>query len=170
MGADGILIRGPSGAGKSRLAHLLLTDTSRNARLVADDRVHLASRHGRIVARAPEGLRGLIELRGYSIVRVQHEPAAVVRLVVDLLPGRMAQRLLEEEEFHTHLCGVTLPRLPASGPGEAIERLAAIHPGAVEPAAHPNALPLAFALQHGNYSRSFAGVGVPEDLRRAPRM
>src|SRR5262249_13034273 len=51
-------------------------------RLVADDRVHLEARHGRLVARRPEALAGLIEVRGLGIRRVPHEPAAVIGYVV----------------------------------------------------------------------------------------
>src|SRR5215469_6116539 len=88
VGARAILIRGPSAAGKSRLAWELI-EASRNsavrfARLVGDDRVHLQSAGGRLLVRPAEALAGMIELRGVGIMRRDHEPCAVVGLVVDL--------------------------------------------------------------------------------------
>ena len=40
--------------------------------------------NGRLVARPVAPIAGLIEVRGLGIVDAEHEPAAVVRLVVDL--------------------------------------------------------------------------------------
>src|SRR3981189_1642361 len=87
-GARGVLIRGPAGGGQSRLA-LALLQTADNGqsvftRLVSDDRSHLEAHHGRLLARAPPGLAGLIEVRGLGIRRLPCEPVAVVGLVVDL--------------------------------------------------------------------------------------
>ncbi len=88
VGARAVLIRGPSASGKSRLALELLeaarTGVLRFARLVADDRVHLEAVGGRLLARPPEALAGLIEVRGVGLLRVAHEPRAVIGLVVDL--------------------------------------------------------------------------------------
>src|SRR6266545_8207351 len=66
VGARAILIRGPAGSGKSRLALALIEVAGsghlRFARLVADDRVQLDACHGRLLARAPQTLAGLIEV------------------------------------------------------------------------------------------------------------
>src|SRR5262249_61454372 len=82
------LIRGPAGSGKSRLALALIqaaqTGLLRFARLVGDDRVHLEARHGRLLVRPAAALAGLTEVRGLGIRRLDHEPMAVVGLVVDL--------------------------------------------------------------------------------------
>jgi HPr kinase/phosphorylase len=113
-GARAVLIRGPSGAGKSRLALGLIQAAERGlltfARLVADDRVELSAAHGRLLARAPPALAGLIEVRGLGIRRLDHEPVAVVGLVVDLaapeaerLPGPAAQEIV--------VAGIKTPRL-----------------------------------------------------------
>jgi len=118
-GASAVLIRGPVAAGKSRLALDLITaaDSGRIdfARLVGDDRVELTAAHGRLLVRPAQGLRGLIEVRGLGIRRLDYEPVAVVGLVVDLaepaaerLPGKNARRVAIE--------GVDLPRL-AVAPG-----------------------------------------------------
>jgi HPr kinase/phosphorylase len=119
VGARAVLIRGPSGAGKSRLA-LELIEAARAgsllfARLVADDRVYLETAGGRLLARPAEALAGLIEVRGVGLSRVDHEPCAVVGLVVDLAAAD-ADRLPEREKRETEIGGIVLPRLAvASG-------------------------------------------------------
>jgi serine kinase of HPr protein (carbohydrate metabolism regulator) len=88
IGARAVLIRGPSGAGKSRLALSLIgaahTGLLRFARLVGDDRVHIAARNGRLLVRPAARLLGLIEVRGLGVRKVEYELRAVVGLVVDL--------------------------------------------------------------------------------------
>ena len=113
LGEAGILIRGPSGSGKSTLAGNLMDDARRAgrlARLVCDDRVAIEARHGRLVVRAVPAIAGRLELRGVGLMRVAHETAAVVRLVVDC-GAEPAARLPGEAETRVELCGVSLPRL-----------------------------------------------------------
>jgi HPr kinase/phosphorylase len=113
-GPRAILIRGPAGAGKSRLALALIQAAECGlitfARLVGDDRIELAATHGRLLARPPQALAGLIEVRGLGIRRLDYEPVAVVGLVVDLaipeaerLPGLAGQEVA--------VAGIILPRL-----------------------------------------------------------
>jgi serine kinase of HPr protein (carbohydrate metabolism regulator) len=122
VGARAVLIRGPSAAGKSRLA-LELIEAERAgallfARLVADDRVHLETAGGRLLARPAAALAGLIEVRGVGLLRrVAHEPSASVGLVVDLAAADAA-RLPEPDKRKTNIDGIVLPRL-AVAPGEA---------------------------------------------------
>jgi HPr kinase/phosphorylase len=119
VGRRAVLIRGPSGSGKSLLG-LELIEMARTgglpfARLVADDRVLLEAAHGRLVARAPAALAGLIEVRGLGLMRLAHEASAVVGLVVDLA-ATDAQRLPEPADRKTEINGIRLPRLAvASG-------------------------------------------------------
>ena len=87
----GVLIRGPSGAGKSSLALSILdraTCDGRFAALVADDRVRLSTRHGRLLARPHPAIAGCVEIRGAGIVAVGSLEACVIRLVVDLVEAR----------------------------------------------------------------------------------
>lgn len=112
MGEDGILIRGASGAGKSSLALDLIeraTAGRRFARLVCDDRVRVAVRSGRLVARAVAAIAGRVELRGIGIVEVPHEPACCLRLVIDL--DGEPPRMPEPGAGHAEILGVRLPRL-----------------------------------------------------------
>ena len=100
----GILLRGPSGSGKSDLA---LRAIDQGALLVADDRVILVRHGDSVIASAPSSLRGLIEIRGLGIMRMDAEAEARIALVADMAdPGgieRLPQRLRCEIE------GATIP-------------------------------------------------------------
>lgn len=73
----GVLIEAPSGAGKSDLA---LRALSAGFRLVADDRVVVWRDAGRLYGRAPDTLRGLLEVRGVGVVAVA--PVAFCEIVL----------------------------------------------------------------------------------------
>lgn len=95
MGDRGVLIRGDAGTGKTTLALALTAATLRSkgfARLVCDDRALLMVAGGRIVARAPASISGMAEIRGYGIVDLPVQSAAVVDLVVTLVPAATAPR------------------------------------------------------------------------------
>jgi HPr kinase/phosphorylase len=123
VGADGVLIRGGPGAGKSALSRALIAAAAaegRFARLVADDRVALSVANGRLIARPPAPLAGLAERRGRGIEAVAHEPAAVVRLVVDLVAAEKSERMPAADDFSVDILAVRLPRQPiACGATEA---------------------------------------------------
>ncbi|BCB21732.1 serine/threonine protein kinase [Bosea sp. ANAM02] len=125
IGEAGILIRGASGSGKSTLALALIAlagQGGRFARLVADDRVELAARGGRLVARPVAPLEGIVERRGLGLTPEPHTGAVVVRLIVDLAVEEPA-RMPEPEDLVDSLAGIDLPRLRMTGrPGD--ERLA----------------------------------------------
>ena len=121
VGTRAVLIRGPSASGKSWLA-LELVEAERVgavlfARLVADDRVQLEAAGGRLLARPAAALAGLIEVRGVGLMRVAHEPSAVVGFVVDLAAADAA-RLPEPDKRKADIDGILLPRL-AVAPGAA---------------------------------------------------
>ena len=112
-----MLIRGTPGSGKSRLALALIDALPRKARLVADDRVHLFAANGRLLAAAPDAIKGKLELRGLGIRAVDYEPLALVTLVVDL--GALdAARMPEDAARSIEIAGVKLSRLPVAA-GEA---------------------------------------------------
>src|SRR5262245_63948049 len=83
VGARAVLIRGPAGSGKSRLA-LALVDAGRSglvpfARLVADDRAHVAALHGRLLVRPAARLPGLIAVPRLGPRPPPSAPAALLR-------------------------------------------------------------------------------------------
>src|SRR5260370_7838369 len=114
-GPRAVLIRGPAGAGKSRLALALIQAAECGliafARLVGDDRIELTAAHGRLLARAPPALAGLIEVRGLGLRRLAHEPVAVIGLVVHL-PIPEAERLPAAVDHQLACTRILLPLLP----------------------------------------------------------
>ncbi len=110
-----MLVRGVSGAGKTGLALRLIEEARASggfAWLVADDRVLLEEANGRLIARAPRAIAGLIERRGLGIESVDHEAEAIVRLVIEVKEENLPRMANEET---TILEGVELPlfRVPA---------------------------------------------------------
>ncbi|PVM89988.1 serine kinase [Caulobacter radicis] len=96
----GVLIEGASGAGKSDLA---LRALEAGFRLVADDRVVTFVSEGRLYGRAPDPLRGLMEVRGFGIVPEPALPFAEITLLarcvddparIERLPPTRTERLL----------------------------------------------------------------------------
>ena len=91
----GVLLLGASGAAKSDLALRLIDE---GAMLVADDRTDLFDRRGKLFARAPQILAGLIEVRGLGIIRLRRRKEIAIALVVQL--GRAGTRL-PQRQFYT---------------------------------------------------------------------
>ncbi len=135
VGDAGVLIRGRSGAGKSSLAERLVEAAQARGwfgRMVADDRVRLACRNGRVVLSPHPAIAGLVERRGQGIFPVQHEGSVVLRLVVDLAErapsGQGAPRYPEAGDLATTIEGVPAPRLVIlvgddTGPSIVLRRL-----------------------------------------------
>ena len=98
-----VLILGASGSGKSTLALQLMAF---GCELVADDRVILRAAEGRLLACAPQSIRGMIEARGVGILAAEPCIQAEVSLVVDL-DARVDERL-PQRRFIT-LLGCELP-------------------------------------------------------------
>lgn len=80
----GVLLLGPPGSGKS---DLLLRLLDHGFSLVSDDRVEIADG----VASAPEGIAGLIEVRGLGVIRLPYTRSARLALAVDI--GGAEERL-----------------------------------------------------------------------------
>lgn len=118
----GVLIRGPSGSGKSDLALRLIDG---GALLVADDQTRLAVEGGRLTARAPDAITGRLEVRGLGIVPVASVAAAILGLVVDLVPPEAIERLPAPAQATFLGHAVPLLRLwPFAGSAAAQVRLA----------------------------------------------
>lgn len=87
-----VLITGPSGSGKSSLALTLL---AHGAALVADDQTEIFLADGRLMARCPAPLSGLIEARGLGILTSAAAGPTEIALVADLAqpePDRLPPR------------------------------------------------------------------------------
>jgi len=81
IGRAGVLILGESGSGKSDLMLRLMDE---GARLVGDDRLELYVAKGRLSARAPKSIAGLMEVRGIGIVARPFAKSAALALAVRL--------------------------------------------------------------------------------------
>jgi RNase adaptor protein for sRNA GlmZ degradation len=99
-----VLLRGPSGGGKSDLALRLI---DQGARLVADDQTELRLADGVLLARAPETIRGRMEVRGLGIAELKPLCDVPVGLVVDLVAGQSVERMPEGDSCT--ILGVRLP-------------------------------------------------------------
>jgi HPr kinase/phosphorylase len=91
-GNNAVLLLGPSGSGKS---DVLLRLINLGWLLVADDQVLVE--HG--AARAPEALKGLLEVRGLGLFHLPYLQSAPLRLVVNL--GVQTARLPAPERHPT---------------------------------------------------------------------
>jgi len=94
----GILLLGESGKGKSDLALRLI---ERGAKLIADDRAELFTRDGRLHARAPKSLAGLIEVRGAGIIALPFAPEAHIALAVEMTEEGYVPRMPQPERYMT---------------------------------------------------------------------
>lgn len=105
LSGTGVVLLGLSGAGKSDLALRLIDG---GARLVADDRVAITRRGTRLIARPPEAIAGLIEVRGLGIMRIEHCSSSALGLAI-ALGDRPTPRLPEPMTYQ--VLGVALPCL-----------------------------------------------------------
>ena len=104
----GVLLRGPSGVGKSDLA---LRIVARGGRLVADDRVLIWASGGRLFARAPTILAGLVEVRAVGVGPAPALALAEIELAADLTTSTEALDRIPAVRTLT-LAGVELPLIP----------------------------------------------------------
>ena len=114
----GVLIRGESGMGKSEIALELI---KRGHLLVADDRVDCYRIHNKIVGKAPELLREMLEIRGIGVINVSRMfgvssvlPKAEINVQVNLEPWKADQdydRVGIEEKKHENILGIDIPKI-----------------------------------------------------------
>jgi HPr kinase/phosphorylase len=92
IGGHAALLRGPPGSGKSDLALRLI---AAGARLVADDRSEVWRDGDTLLVRCPAAIRGMIEVRGVGLVKVESLPEARLALIADLVAMQHIERLPE---------------------------------------------------------------------------
>lgn len=114
VGTTGLLFLGPSGAGKSSLAFGCLSEATMRgqfAALVADDQVYLSLFGTHVIARRPETIRDLMELRYGGIARVDSIPGARLDYAVLPVEQSAAERLPERHRPVTLFGDVRLPAI-----------------------------------------------------------
>ncbi len=102
-----VLLTGAAGSGKSSLLARLID--GHEGRLIADDRVEISAGNNRLIAAAPSGLAGLLEVRGLGIIQKPIAPASALCLAIDLVARSDVPRVAEADYFDMH--GVKIPRL-----------------------------------------------------------
>jgi serine kinase of HPr protein (carbohydrate metabolism regulator) len=120
-----VLICGPSGSGKSDLALRML---DRGFTLVSDDRTIIRKQGNKLIASAPETIKGKLEIRGLGIVEIEPVSNVPVALVVELrsdvqrMPDDSQERLI----LGTGIPLISVDAMTASAPSKvalALERL-----------------------------------------------
>ena len=104
LNSKGILILGHSGSGKSDLALRLITMFS--AKLVSDDRTDIQNDKGCLIAKAPDILKGLLEVRGVGIIKTEHIEKTKIDLVIKLTSENI-ERMPDHKEIEIE--GVKIP-------------------------------------------------------------
>jgi HPr kinase/phosphorylase len=102
----GILLCGPPGCGKSDLALRLIT--GHDARLVADDQVTVERRGSLLVGSAPKNLRGLFEVRGLGIVRMDYEHEAGLAMLFRLKSWQDIERMPDHPVRQLSILGIAI--------------------------------------------------------------
>lgn len=102
----GCMLLGATGTGKSRL---LAEAMLHGAHLIADDRVRLCALNGHLVASAAPNLEGVVELRGFGLIkRADTVHSHPIHLIVEL--DEAAQARLPEPQSR-EFEGVAVPYL-----------------------------------------------------------
>jgi serine kinase of HPr protein (carbohydrate metabolism regulator) len=120
-----VLISGPSGSGKSDLALRML---DRGFTLVSDDRTIVRKQGGKLIASAPETIKGKLEVRGVGIVEMETVANVPLALVVELTSDiqRMPDDSRERLILGAGIPLINVDALTASAPSKvalALERL-----------------------------------------------
>ncbi|AMK22159.1 HPr kinase/phosphatase C-terminal domain-containing protein [Sphingobium sp. SJ10-10] len=103
INGQAVLLCGPSGMGKSDLALRLI---DRGAVLVSDDYTRVLEIEGRLFARAPDRIVGMMEVRGIGLIDMPHADNAPVALAVDL--SDMVERMPLEPAMRP-IAGIDVP-------------------------------------------------------------
>lgn len=118
---------------------LMFASRTLRAELVADDGVLLERQGSRILVRAPEQIRGKLEVRGLGIIDVPHVAQAEVVLLVKLGGPQAVERFPDphpqEQLLGVPVSVVTVSPFEASAPHKVMLALASHGaPGAPSPA------------------------------------
>lgn len=92
----GVLLMGLSGSGKSDVALRLIDG---GAALVSDDQVAICATEEGLLARPPERIAGMLELRGVGIITLPFSSAVSLKLAIMLVEREQVERMPEPAFF-----------------------------------------------------------------------
>jgi HPr kinase/phosphorylase len=147
---SGVLIVGPSGSGKSALGLALMARASGAGAfgaLIGDDRIFVRKADGRLIAWGSANMAGVIERRMAGLIAVRHEPAAIVRLAVELCErGRQWPRMPDNDDGWI-VGEVALPRMALDSALSVCDQALAVEERLTVLTAE-NRAPLGISLEH----------------------
>lgn len=114
IGTTALILIGPSGAGKSSMALRLISEARRHGHLGAllgDDQVLVGAVNGRVIATAPPAIKGMIEIRGSGIGRIDTVESVVLDFALQLVHADASNRIPEQNQCWSPAEGVALPVL-----------------------------------------------------------
>jgi HPr kinase/phosphorylase len=135
-----VVIRGPSGSGKSDLALRTLAVAAPLIAhavpvLVADDQVIVERCGPDLRIRAPDALRGLLEVRGLGIVTLPSVATAELTLFADIVAPAEIVRLPDLQDCErVHGIDVPIIRIAAFEPSAPLKLLLALATARLQPA------------------------------------
>jgi serine kinase of HPr protein (carbohydrate metabolism regulator) len=133
VGTSGLALVGPSGSGKSSMALELIAGARRAghfAALVSDDQIFVDAVNGRVLAHAPQSIKGMIELHGSGIGRIETVESVVLQLALGPITADSSNRIPEENQCWSPMSGVSLPlRFIDRRGADPFSRLGALIPG-----------------------------------------
>ena len=106
LNGQGVLLQGTSGSGKSDLALCLINN---GALLISDDQVVLKRCGQQVLASAPEGFSGLLEVRGIGICSFDYLSECPLKLIVTLQSEQIIERMPDLHNSYQDLLGVEIP-------------------------------------------------------------
>lgn len=80
------------------------------ARLIADDQVLAARQGSRVLLRAPDKIRGLIEVRGIGVITLPSIAEAELVLAIDLVPPGTLERMPQPKP-PAAIAGICVPSI-----------------------------------------------------------
>ncbi len=105
----GILFVGKSGSGKSDTALRMIMD--KGAKLVADDRVDIYEKDGKIYGKAPNNILNKIEIRNIGIAILDDTTECIdIALCVELVANRGDLERMPKEKY-IEFFGVKIPQI-----------------------------------------------------------
>lgn len=120
---SGILIKGRSGSGKTSLMMGLLERAKLEgyeAYLIADDQVILNSEIEFLEASVPSQIAGLVEIRGYGVVKHSHKSSTKLKLIVELIDDKKIERMPEPKFYELENATLPLLELPEQHESQAL--------------------------------------------------